>query len=103
MACADSNDVSINSSFSAPIMPFFAAKTVPNWPDARAVSITPQALLLMTAVGPPDCAYKIFFPDMKDYPSHYKIVKIVAVFRLESYVCVFTSWVFAARLWVVSH
>src|SRR3990167_3003086 len=45
-------------------MPFFPAKTLDCGMRCRAVSISPQALALMTAVGPPDCAYKIFFPGM---------------------------------------
>jgi hypothetical protein len=38
-------------------MPFLPANTVPMWRRfLRAVSMTPQALALITAVTPPDCA-----------------------------------------------
>ena len=57
MAAADSLLVSIRSSVRAPMMPLRPAMTLPMvsvW--ARAVSMTPHADALMTALTPPDCA-----------------------------------------------
>jgi hypothetical protein len=57
MAEALSRLVSIRSSCSAPMIPFLPANTLPmRFLLRRAVSITPQALALMTAVTPPDWA-----------------------------------------------
>jgi hypothetical protein len=57
MSRADSLLVSIRSSVSAPMMPLRPANTRPiRARCARAVSMTPAALALMTAVTPPDCA-----------------------------------------------
>src|SRR5690349_3423868 len=55
MADFDSLVVSMRSSRSAPRMPFRAAYT--GTPCARAASITPAAVALITAVTPPDWAY----------------------------------------------
>jgi hypothetical protein len=55
MAAFDSFEVSINCSRSAPRMPLRAAYTFT--PRARAASITPAAVALITAVTPPDWAY----------------------------------------------
>jgi hypothetical protein len=57
MAFADSLLVSIRSSVRAPMMPLRPANTLPILPLClRAVSMTPQALALMTEVTPPDWA-----------------------------------------------
>ena len=57
IALADSFEVSIKSSVNAPIMPLRPAYTLPIlFLCLRAVSITPHAVALMTAVTPPDCA-----------------------------------------------
>ena len=57
IARAGSLFVSIKSSVSAPMMPLRPANTRPMRERfARAVSMTPAALALMTAVTPPDCA-----------------------------------------------
>ena len=57
MASRDSAPRSNRSSCTMPRMPLLAPKSpliVSRW--RRASSMTPQALELMTAVGPPDCA-----------------------------------------------
>jgi len=57
IARAGSFDVSIRSSVSAPMIPLRPANTLPIRERCRrAVSITPAALALMTAVTPPDWA-----------------------------------------------
>jgi len=57
MSSADSRLVSIKSSSSAPIMPLRPAYTFAILSGClRAVSITPQADALLTAVTPPDFA-----------------------------------------------
>ena len=56
MVAFDSLDVSINSSFKAPKMPFLPARTLLIFEDLLAVSITPHADALITEVTPPDCA-----------------------------------------------
>jgi hypothetical protein len=57
MAFADSRLVSIRSSVNAPMMPLRPAYTRPMRSRClRAVSMTPAALTLITAVTPPDCA-----------------------------------------------
>ena len=57
MSASDSWLVSMRSSARAPMMPLQPANTVPILsPCLRAVSMTPQAETLMTAVTPPDCA-----------------------------------------------
>ena len=56
-ACGDSSDVSINSSPNAPIMPLRPASTLHIFLLLRAVSITPQAVALMTEVTPPEIGH----------------------------------------------
>ncbi len=57
MVFADSLPVSIRSSVSAPMIPLRPAYTLPIlFLCLRAVSITPQADALITAVTPPDWA-----------------------------------------------
>ena len=57
IAASDAERVSMRSSVSAPIMPLRPANTVPmRSRRRRAVSITPQAEALITAVTPPDWA-----------------------------------------------
>ena len=56
MVVFDSFEVSIKFSFNAPRIPFSPQSTLLIFYDLAAVSMTPQAEALITAVTPPDWA-----------------------------------------------
>ncbi len=61
MVAALSRPVSMRSSVSAPTMPSRPAyRFAMRFLCLRQVSMTPAAVALMTAVTPPDCAYRAF-------------------------------------------